>query len=39
MLFDRKFNEDTKNVLKKVIFLLQVGFTSNFVPVCVSGKL
>jgi len=27
MLLDRKFNEDSKNVLKTVIFSLQVGFT------------
>jgi len=42
MLLDRKFNEDSKNVLKTVIFLLQVGFTGNFVSVlsnCVSGSL
>jgi len=30
-LLDRKFNEDSKNVLKTVIFLLQVGFTGDFV--------
>jgi len=28
MLLDRKFNEDSKTV----IFLLQLGFTGNFVP-------
>jgi len=33
-LLNRKFNEDSKNVLKTVIFLLQVGFTSDFVPEC-----
>jgi len=33
-LFDRKFNEESKNVLKTVIFLLQVGFISDFVPDC-----
>jgi len=32
MLLDRKFNEDSKNVLKTVIFSLQVGLTSDFVP-------
>jgi len=30
MSLDRKFNEDSKNVLKTVIFVLQVGFTSDF---------
>jgi len=30
MLLDRKFNEDSKNVLKTVIFSLQVGFTGDF---------
>jgi len=34
MLLDRKFDEDSKNVLKTVIFSLQVGFTSGFVPDC-----
>jgi len=38
MLLDRKFNEDSKNVLKTVIFVLQVGFTDNFVPDCLSGN-
>jgi len=33
-LLDRKFDEDSKNVLKTVIFSLQVGFTGNFVPDC-----
>jgi len=33
-LLDRKFNEDSKNVLKTVIFSLQVGFTGNFVADC-----
>jgi len=33
-LLDRKFNEDSKNVLKTVIFYLQVGFTGNFLPDC-----
>jgi len=27
----RKFYEDSKNVLKTIIFFLQVGFTSDFV--------
>jgi len=36
MLLDRKFNEDSKNVLKTVIFSLQVGLTSNFVSACQS---
>jgi len=31
---DRKFEEDSKNVLKTVIFLLQVIFTDDFVPDC-----
>jgi len=31
MLLDRKFNEDSKNVLKTVIFSLQAGFTGDFV--------
>jgi len=31
MLLDRKFNEDSKNILKTVIFSLQVGLTSKFV--------
>jgi len=30
-LFNRKFNEDFKNVLKTDIFLLQVNFTGDFV--------
>jgi len=34
----KKFNEDSKNVLKTVIFSLQVGFTDNFVSDC-SFKL
>jgi len=34
MLLDRKFNEDFKNVLKTVIFSLQVSFTHDFVPDC-----
>jgi len=33
-LLDRKFNEDSKNVLKTLIFSLQVGFTSDFVLDC-----
>jgi len=33
-LLNRKFNENSKNVLKMVIFLLQVGFISNFVFDC-----
>jgi len=32
MSLDRKFNEDSKNVLKTVIFLLQVGYIVDFVP-------
>jgi len=31
---DRKFDADSKNVLKTVIFLLQVGFTRDFVLDC-----
>jgi len=34
MSLDRKFDEDSKNMLKTVIFLLQVGFTGNFVSDC-----
>jgi len=34
MSLDRKFNEDSKNMLKTVIFLLQVGFTSYFTLDC-----
>jgi len=30
-LLDRKFNEDFKNVLKLVIFSLQMGFTGRYV--------
>jgi len=33
-LLNKKFNEDFKNVLKTVIFLLQVGFTGDFVSDC-----
>jgi len=36
-ILNRKFNEDFKNVLKTVIFLLQMGFTVDFVPDCLSG--
>jgi len=31
---DRKFNKDSENVLKTVIFSLQVGLKSNFVSDC-----
>jgi len=34
MLLNRKFNGDSKNVLKTVIFLPQVGFTRYFVFNC-----
>jgi len=34
MLLDRKFNEDSKNVIKTVIVSLQVGFIADFVPEC-----
>jgi len=34
MFLNRKFNEDSKNVLKSVIFSLQVGFKCDFVPDC-----
>jgi len=34
MLLDRKFNDDSKNVLKTIIFSLQAGFTSDFVSDC-----
>jgi len=33
-LLQRKFNEDSKNVLKTVFFLLQVDFTGDYVPDC-----
>jgi len=33
-LLDKKFNKDSKNVLKTVIFSLQVGFTGDFVADC-----
>jgi len=33
-LLDRKFNEDSKNLIKRVIFPLQVGFIGNFVSDC-----
>jgi len=33
-LWDRKFNEDSKNVLKTVILSLQVSFTDDFVSDC-----
>jgi len=31
---DRKFNGDSKNVLKTVIFSLQMDLTDNFIPDC-----
>jgi len=34
MSLGRKLNEDSKNVFKTVIFLLQVGFTGDFVLDC-----
>jgi len=34
MLSDRKLNEDSKNVLKTVIFLLQVDLTGDFISDC-----
>jgi len=34
MSLDGKFNEDSKNVLRTVIFLLQVGFKGDFVSDC-----
>jgi len=37
-LLDRKFNKNSKNVLKTVIFSLLVGFKGDFVPDC-SYKL
>jgi len=33
-LLDRKFNEDFKNMLKTLIFSLQVCFRGDFVPDC-----
>jgi len=33
-LLHLKFNKDSKNLPKTVIFSLQVGFTSDFVPDC-----
>jgi len=38
-LLDSKFNEDSKNVLKTVIFSLQVGFAGDFVLADCSFKL
>jgi len=35
-LLHRKFNEDFKNVLKTLIFSLQMGFTGDFVLDCLS---
>jgi len=34
MVLDRKFNEDSKNVLKPVIFLFQVAFIGDYVSDC-----
>jgi len=34
MSLDRKFSKDSKNVLKTVIFPLQVSFTYDFAPDC-----
>jgi len=34
MLFDRKFNQDSKNVLKTIIFSLQLEFTGDFISAC-----
>jgi len=34
MLLNRKFNKDSKNMLKTVIFWLQVSFTVDFVSDC-----
>jgi len=36
-LLSRKLNEDSKNMIITVIFLLQVGFTGDFVPDCPSN--
>jgi len=36
MLLDRKFNDDSKNVLKTVIFSLHADFTSDFVADCLK---
>jgi len=33
-LLNKKFNEDSENVLKTVILSLQVGFTSDFALDC-----
>jgi len=33
-LLDRKFNEESKNVVKIVTFLHQVSFTGNFISDC-----
>jgi len=33
-LLNRQFNKGSKNVLKTIIFLLRVGFKSDFVPDC-----
>jgi len=32
MFLESKFNEDSKNMLKTVIFSLQMGLTGDFVP-------
>jgi len=34
MSLDRKFNEDSKNVLKNMFRSLQMGFTCYFIPDC-----
>jgi len=34
VVFFKKFNGNFKNVVKKIISSLQLGFTDNFVPNC-----
>jgi len=35
----RKFNENSKNVLKTIIFLVKVGFTGDYVPDCPLNRV
>jgi len=40
MSFDRKFSEDSKNVLKTAIFSFQVGFIGDFAGDCpLNGRM
>jgi len=38
MSLDNKFSEDSKNVLKTLIFILKVDFTRDFLPDCPFKK-